>query len=94
MSFNVGTALGYLDLDTSKFKSGLNSALGDLQVFMNSSSTNMDKLSALGSTMSSVGSSMTKSVTVPILGAGAAVTTISANFESAMSKVSAISGAT
>ena len=29
MSINVGTAVGYLDLDTSKFKSALSGATGD-----------------------------------------------------------------
>ena len=33
MSVNMGQAVGYLDLDTSKFKSGFKSALADLKTF-------------------------------------------------------------
>ena len=32
MSINVGTAVGYLDLDTSKFKAGLKDAQSTLQI--------------------------------------------------------------
>lgn len=94
MSFNVGTAVGYLDLDTSGFKSGFNSALQDLRAFNDDSATASTKLQAVGTAMTSVGSSMTKYVTTPIVGLGAAFVGISAKFESAMSSVQAISGAT
>ena len=44
--------------------------------------------------MSSVGNMLSKSVTIPLVGAGTAALTVSANFEEGMSKVQAISGAT
>lgn len=94
MSFNVGTAVGYLDLDTSKFTSGFKSALGDLETFSKSSTGLSGKLTSLGSAFTSVGSSLTKNVTVPLAGIGVAATTTAAKFESAMSEVQAISGAT
>lgn len=94
MSFDVGTAIGYLDLDTSKFTKGFKSALGDLKTFSDSTTGISGKLTSLGSALTSVGSSLTKNVTIPLAGAGVAVTATAASFESAMSEVQAISGAT
>lgn len=93
MSINVGQAVGYLELDTSGFQRGFKSALQDLRAFNDNSATATTKLGALGSTFQSVGSAMTKNLTVPIAGAGAAVAGVAAKFESAMSEVAAISGA-
>lgn len=93
MSINVGQAIGYLDLDTSGFQRGFKSALQDLRAFNDSSATATTKVGALGSAFKDVGSSMTKNLTVPIAGAGAAVVGVAAKFESAMSDVAAISGA-
>lgn len=93
MSINVGQAIGYLDLDTSGFQRGFKSALQDLRAFNDDSASATTKLDALGSAFTNVGSSMTKNLTVPIAGAGAAVVGVAAKFESAMSEVQAISGA-
>lgn len=49
---------------------------------------------AVGSTMQTAGKSMTKLLTVPILGAGIAAAKIGGAFEEQMSRVKAISGAT
>lgn len=94
MSVDLGTAIGYLDLDTSKFKKGFKSALDDLQTFSDKSTKAGDKLTALGSAMTTVGSSLTKYVTTPLVGIGTTAFAIGNKFESAMSKVQAISGAT
>ena len=94
MSVNVGEAIGYLDLDTSGFTKGFKSALQELQAFKNSASSMGDKVTALGSAMTKAGSTMTKSVTLPLVGLGTAAVATTTKFESAMSKVSAISGAT
>ena len=51
-------------------------------------------LENVGNKMSSVGSSLTRNVTAPIVGIGAAAVKTTADFDSQMSKVSAISGAT
>ena len=94
MSVNMGQAVGYLDLDTSKFKTGLKSALADLKAFQSQTATNKDKLAALSSAATSTGRSLTKGLTVPIAGIGAAAVTVTAKFDAGMSKVQAISGAT
>ena len=93
MSVDVGKAIGYLDLDTSGFKRGFKSALQDLRAFNDDSASATTKMGALGSAFTSAGSSLTKNLTIPIAGAGAAVVGVAAKFESAMSEVQAISGA-
>ena len=92
MSVNVGTAVAYLDLDTTKFTSGISSALLQLKSITDSSATTTTKLTALSSAMSSAGSSLTKYVTAPIAGLGTAATKLASDFEASMSKVEAISG--
>lgn len=94
MSVNVGQAVGYLMLDTSNFTSGFKSALSDLKTFQDSSSTTKDKLASLSSAMGQTGKSMTKFVTLPLAGVGAAMVKTTADFEAGMSQVQAISGAT
>lgn len=91
---DVGSAVGYLLLDTSQYTKGFQSALGDLKTFSNKSTTMGDKFSALGSAMLTTGQSLTKYVTAPLVGIGTAAVTTTAKFESAMSQVQAISGAT
>ncbi len=95
MSVDVGKAVGYLDLDISGFLKGLKSAQAEAEAASQSISAKLGKdISNAGKSLSSAGSSLTKAVTVPIVGVGAAAVKTGANFESAMSKVSAISGAT
>lgn len=92
MAIDVGSAIAYLDLDTTKFTSGISSALQQLKSVATSSSTASQKISALGNVMSTTGSSLTKYVTTPVVGLGAAATKLASDFESSMSKVQAISG--
>lgn len=94
MPFNVGTAVGYLDLDTSGFTKGFQTALSSLRTFQSESATISDKLAATGTALTSAGSTLTKSVTVPILGVGTAAVTTATKFESAMSQVQATMGIT
>lgn len=94
MSVNMGQAVGYLDLDTTKFKAGFKSALNDLKVFQSQTATSKDKLAAFGSAATATGKSLTKGLTVPIAGLGAAAVAVTARFEKGMSEVQAISGAT
>ena len=94
MSVNMGQAVGYLDLDTSKFKTGFKSALADLKTFQSQTATSKDKLAAFSSAATSAGKSLTKGLTVPIAGIGAASVAVTAKFDAGMSKVQAISGAT
>lgn len=94
MSVNMGQAVGYLDLDTTKFKAGFKSALSDLKNFQSETATSKDKLATFSSAATSAGRSLTKGLTVPIAGVGAAAVAVTARFESSMSEVQAISGAT
>lgn len=91
MAVDVGSAVGYLDLDISKFLSGLKSAQDEAG---KTSTAITDKLDSAGGKLASIGTKATALVTTPIVGAGTAIVKTTANFESAMSKVSAISGAT
>ena len=94
MSVDVGKAIGYLDLDTSGFKKGFKTAMDDLKVFQDQTATAADKFLGAGSALTSVGSSMTKNVTIPLVGAGAAIMLVGNKFEAQMSRVQGISGAT
>lgn len=94
MAFDLGSAVGYLLLDSSGFQSGLDSANAGLKTFTDKSASTADKLSGLGSAMSTIGGNMTKMITLPVLGAGAAVLSLGNDFEAQMSRVKAISGAT
>lgn len=94
MSINMGQAIGYLDLDTSKFKTGLKSALSDLKTFQSQSATSKDKLAAFSSAATSAGRSLTKGLTLPLVGIGTAAVAVTAKFDAGMSKVQAVSGAT
>lgn len=91
---DVGTAVGYLLLDTKGFQSGFSSAMKDMKTFQDESATVSDKFSAMGSALTSVGGTLTKSVTLPLVGVGAAVMKVGNDFEAQMSRVQAISGAT
>lgn len=94
MAIDVGTAIGYLDLDTSGFENGFKTALSDLKVFQDNSASVGDKMSALGSSFTSAGKSLTTSVTLPLVGIGTAIVKTASDFEAGMSGVKAISGAT
>lgn len=91
---DVGTAIGYLELDTSKFTAGLSTAAQDLRNFMDGSNSTSDRLASLGSAFTTVGSNMTKNFTLPLVGVGTAAVKITSDFESSMAEVQAISGAT
>ena len=94
MAINMGTAVAYLELDTSKFKKGFKSAFNDLKVFGDKSATAEQKMKGLQSAFNKTGSLLTKSVTLPLLGVGTASTKVAMDFEAGMSEVLAISGAT
>lgn len=94
MAIDVGSAIAYLDLDTSKFKSGLSSALSSLNSFADSSLSASSRIGALGSAISTTGSTLTRTVTLPLATAGTAATKLASDFEASMSKVEAISGST
>lgn len=90
---NIGTAVAYLEMDTGKFSGGLNSAWKDLKKFTDETEDVQTRFKGLSGAMSTIGSGLTKSVTIPLLGVGAAAVTVGMNFDKQMSKVKAISGA-
>lgn len=94
MAVNMGTAIAYLELDTSKFSKGFVSAYNDLKVFGDKSATAEQKLNGLSSAFKTTGGLLSKNVTLPIVGVGAAAVKTATDFEVGMSEVKAISGAT
>lgn len=94
MAVNMGTAIAYLELDTSKFSKGFVSAYNDLRVFGDKSATAEQKLNGLSSAFKTAGGLLSKNVTLPIVGVGAAAVKSGTDFESAMSQVAATMGTT
>lgn len=90
----MGTAIAYLELDTSKFSKGFVSAYNDLKVFGDKSATAEQKLNGLSSAFKTTGGLLSRNVTLPIVGVGAAAVKTATDFEAGMSEVKAISGAT
>lgn len=94
MAMSVGMAIGYLDLDTSKFQSALKTASQQLKGFSDSSKNMGDRMTSLGAGLKTVGQNLTKYATVPLVGLGTASVATAATFEKSMSNVQALSGAT
>lgn len=92
MAINMGSAIAYLELDTSKFSKGFISAYNDLKVFGDKASTAEQKFKGLSSAFKTVGSGLSKTVTLPLVGIGTAAVKAGADFESAMSQVAATMG--
>lgn len=91
MAVDVGSAVGYLDLDISGFLNGLQSA----QAQANTISQGIGKtLEGVGSNLKSAGTKWTTTLTAPIAALEGLSVKTAADFEAQMSKVSAISGAT
>ncbi len=84
---NLGSAVGYLLLDTTSFKDGIKGALSQLDVFKKEGATVQDKLSGLGSAFTSAGKTLTKNVTTPLVGLGTVATKAAIDFESAFTGV-------
>lgn len=95
MAVDVGSATGYLDLDISGFLANLRTAQSEADRASENMATKVgNNITGIGKSMTSVGSTLTKSVTVPLLGIGTAGLKVASDFDSAMSGVKAISGAT
>lgn len=95
MSVDVGSAKGYLDLDISGFLKSLRTAQDEADKSSKNIATKIGgNLSNIGKSLISAGTTLTKNVTVPLLGIGAAGLKVATDFEKGMSEVKAISGAT
>lgn len=91
MSVNVGSAVGYLDLDISGFLSELKTAQSEAGRATKSITTKFEKkLNNVGDRLKSAGSALTKSITVPLTVASTAAFNFSKDFETAFSKVKTI----
>lgn len=87
MAINAGTAMAYLDLDTSGFRRGLSSALENFQVFNNRANDASKRLTALGETATTTGKTLTTGLTLPLTAIGGAAVNSAIQFESAFAGV-------
>lgn len=95
MAVDAGSATGYLDLDISGFLANLRTAQSEADRVSKNMATEVgNNITGIGESMTSVGSTLTKTVTVPLLSIGTAGLKVASDFDSAMSGVKAISGAT
>lgn len=95
MAIDVGSAVGYLDLDISGFLAGLRRAQSEADTTSKNIATKIGKnFQSAGKSLTSVGTTLTKNVTVPLAGIATVGLKTASDFESAMSNVKAISGAT
>lgn len=92
MSIDVGSAVGYLMLDTSGFQKGFDSAFKDMESFLDKTNKSNDKLKAFGSATTKVGTAFTKYLTTPLLGAGTAFTAFAADSQEALAGFSSKAG--
>ena len=94
MSLNLGSAIGYLELDSSRWTNSYTTARQQMQTLADSSQSMGSRFQAAGSMLTSAGSTLTTHVTLPLVGIGTASVKTAADFESSMSNVQALSGAT
>ncbi len=87
MAISAGNVYSELILDGSKYFSTLEKAEKQMNTFSK-------KLEKTGKSMEKAGKSLSKYVTAPVLGLGAAALKVGTDFQSGMSEVQAISGAT
>lgn len=87
MPFNAGQAVGYLDLDTSNFTKGLKSAYKELETFNDKNKDLVVRADSLGKAFTSVGTSLSKNITIPLAAAGAASLKAGIDFETAFTGI-------
>ena len=91
---NAGTVTAFLTLDTNRFNAGMESANAQFKALRDENITAAEKIQSVGGALTTIGGTLTRNVTLPLVGAGAAAIKVAADFDSGMSKVAAISGAT
>ncbi len=94
MAINAGTVFSALELNTGPWSRALKTAGKDLKIFADKSESASKRIDALGGAMKSTGSTITTFVTVPLLGAGAALTKFAGDFEESTNKVASIADTT
>ena len=91
MAVNLGTAIGYLDLDISRYARGIDSAIAKTGKLSTAAGTATTAVEKIASGMTTAGTIMTVGITAPVVGFTAASVKAGAKFDSAMSKVKAVS---
>lgn len=94
MSFDLGSAVGVITLDTSGFSSGIRTARQGLSQFLNDSLDMSTRITGLGDAFTNVGTKMTKAITLPLAGIATYAVKSASDFESAMANVAATAGMT
>ena len=92
MALNIGSAVAFLELDTSKFTSGFKDAKKQLDDFTKKGESVGNKLKGLSSSFSSVGKTLSASVTVPLSGIATAASGAAMSLESATKKINSYFG--
>lgn len=87
MSVNLGTATGYLELNSDRWVSSYNTARQQMQALADSSQSMSSRFQAAGQMLTSAGTALTTCVTVPLAGMGAASLKSAVDFESAFAGV-------
>lgn len=90
MSMNLGTAIGYLELDSSRWTNSYTTARQQMQTLADSSQSMGSRFQAAGQMLTSAGSTLTTNVTAPLLALGGAATSMSMQAETSMAKVNSI----
>lgn len=91
---DVGSAIGFLELDISGFKDGIKGAFEDLKEFGDKTKSVEGRMSSLSKGFMSAGSTLTTSVTLPILGVGTAAGVAANEFQRASQSLQVSVGAT
>ena len=94
MPLNMGSAVAYLELDTSKFSTGFKNAIADLKTFTDKYNDMSTRITGLQSAFDTLGGGLTKGLTLPIIGIGTAAVKMTSDFDKQMSEVQAISQST
>ena len=89
MAISAGSVAAFLTLDTSGFDGALKQSRALMDSLQSDSLSVGEKISAVGKTMTSVGTDMTLKVTTPIVAAGIAVTKTFTSFDDAIRQVQA-----
>lgn len=87
MAFNLGSAIGYLLLDTTSFETGFKKAIKQFESFANSSKSWDKRIRSLGDGFTTAGANLTKNVTLPLVGLGATAVNAAKKFETAFTGV-------
>lgn len=95
MAYDVGEARGTLELDTTGFVSNLDTAYSKYSSVIGNMETNTGKSTAnIGASLQQIGTAWSVGITQPLTDAGKAVYAVASDFDSNMSAVQAITGAT